>query len=325
MSTIDDRDILLDSGTNEVEIAEFIVGNRSFGTNVAKIREFVPYEKESVTKIPDSPKSVDGVFILRDHTIPVINLKTYLKINAAKDSGHPGETDRPVMIVTEFNDLINSFIADSINQIHRLSWDDLDSVDPLIVKYGSNITGSIHIEDREILILDLENIISTIFPEHMEEMKNYEHDDAHEQEKGLLKKRDDAKIIVVDDSSMIRDFIQQALIKAGYNSVSVFTNGKDALDYITNLNNKAKKLGVPIDNFATIVLSDIEMPRMDGLTLCNKIKHELNLATLPVVMFSSLINEQMAEKCIQVGADNYISKPKMDDVVKWFDNLLLTH
>jgi two-component system chemotaxis response regulator CheV len=275
MSTIDDHGILLDSGTNEVEIAEFMIGDRSFGTNVAKIREFVPYEKESVTRMPDSIESVEGIFILRDHSIPVINLKTYLKIKPTESNDHNNAADRPVVIVTEFNDLINSFIADSINQIHRLSWDDLDPVDPLLVKFGSNITGSVHVGDREILILDLENIISTIFPEHMEKMKNFEHDE-HEHQKDLLKKRDEAKIIVVDDSSMIREFIQQALIKAGYNSVSVFTNGKVALDYITNLNTKAKKLGVPISNFATIVLSDIEMP-------------------------------------------------KMDDVVRWFDNLLLAH
>ncbi len=124
---------------------------------------------------------------------------------------------------------------------------------------------------------------------------------------------------------MIRDYIHQALIKEGYNTVSTFTNGKEAFDYIINLNERAKKLNVPISNFITILLSDIEMPKMDGLTLCYKIKHELNLKNLPIVMFSSLINDQMAEKCIQVGADNYISKPKMDDVVKWFDNLLFAH
>lgn len=323
MSTIDDHGILLDSGTNEVEIAEFILGDRSFGTNVAKIREFVPFVKESVTRIPDSPESVEGVFILRDHTIPVINLKTHLKIGSSESHENIHSADRPVMIVTEFNDLINSFIADSINQIHRLSWDDLDPVDPLIVKYGSNITGSFHVEDREILILDLENIIGKIFPEHMEKMKNY--DESHDHQAGLLQKRDEAKIVIVDDSSMIRDYIHQALIKEGYNTVSTFTNGKEAFDYIINLNEKAKKLNVPISNFITILLSDIEMPKMDGLTLCYKIKNELNLKTLPIVMFSSLINDQMAEKCIQVGADSYISKPKMDDVVKWFDNLLFAH
>lgn len=325
MSTIDDHGILLDSGTNEVEIAEFVIGNRSFGTNVAKIREFVPFVKESVTRIPDSPESVEGVFILRDHTIPVINLKTHLKIGSSESHENVHSADRPVMIVTEFNDLINSFIADSINQIHRLSWDDLDPVDPLIVKYGSNITGSFHVEDREILILDLENIIGNIFPEHMEKMKNYGHGELHEYQDSLLQKREKAKIVIVDDSSMIRDFIHQALIKEGYNTVSTFTNGKEAFDYIINLNERAKKLNVPISNFITILLSDIEMPKMDGLTLCHKIKHELNLMNLPVVMFSSLINDQMAEKCIQVGADNYISKPKMDDVVKWFDNLLFAH
>jgi two-component system, chemotaxis family, chemotaxis protein CheV len=325
MSTIDDHDILLDSGTNEVEIAEFIIGNRSFGTNVAKIREFVPFVKESVTRIPDSPESVEGVFILRDHTIPVINLKTHLKIGSSKPGENIHSADRPVVIITEFNDLINSFIADSINQIHRLSWDDLDPVDPLIVKYGANITGSFHVGDREILILDLENIIGKIFPEHIEKLKNYDHDEPQKHQAGLLQKRDEAKIVIVDDSSMIRDYIHQALVKEGYNSVSTFTNGKEALDYIINLNERAKKLNVPISNFITILLSDIEMPKMDGLTLCHKIKHELNLKNLPIVMFSSLINDQMAEKCIQVGADNYISKPKMDDVVKWFDNLLFAH
>ncbi len=323
MSTIDDHGILLDSGTNEVEIAEFIIGDQSFGTNVAKIREFVPYVETSVTKMPDSPKSVEGIFVLRDHTIPVINLKNYLNIKTTKSDSNHNAADRPVVIVTEFNDLINSFIADSINQIHRLSWDDLDPVDPMLVKYGSNITGSIHVENTEILILDLENIISHLFPEHMEKMKNYEHDEGFDNGKNLTEKRDEAKVIIVDDSSMIREFIQQALIKAGYNTVSTFTNGKDALDYVKNINTKATKLGVPINSFITVILSDIEMPQMDGLTLCNKIKHELNLTQLPVVMFSSLINDQMAEKCIQVGADNYISKPKMDDVVRWFDNLLL--
>ena len=322
MSTIDDHGILLDSGTNEVEIAEFLLGGTSFGTNVAKIREFVPFVKESVTHIPESPESVEGVFVLRDHTIPIINLKTHLKIKSGEADHH---SDRPVVIVTEFNDLINSFIADSINQIHRLSWDDLDPVDPMLVKYGSNITGSIHIDDREILILDLENIISTIFPEHMDKITHFEHNEEPGSQVGLVEKREDAKIAIVDDSSMIRDFIQQALVKAGYQTVRTFNNGKEALDYVTDLNAEAAKRGVPITEFITIMLTDIEMPKMDGLTLCNKIKNDLRLNNLPVVIFSSLINEQMAEKCIQVGADNYISKPKMDEVVKWFDNLLLAH
>ncbi len=316
MEHAEDQEILLEAGTNEVEITEFLLGQRSFGLNVIKIREFVPYITESVTKVPDSPESIEGVVLLRGKTIPLINLKKHLKIDEPNSA-------RPVVIITEFNNLINGFVVDNINQVHRLSWDDIKPIDPLFVDYKANVTGSVHVDGIDILLLDLEDIIGKLFPEEMKDLRAFEDQKGNpSEEKKIIEKRKTMKFVIADDSAIIRDLIKQALTIAGYRDIFIFQNGAEALEFIKTKKVQADNEGKDISDFIDLVLSDIEMPKMDGLTLCNQIKHNLNLLQLPVIIFSSLINEQMASKCRSVGADSYITKPKMKEAVRIIDKLL---
>ncbi len=317
MEPSENQEVLIDVGTNEVEITEFLLGQRSFGLNVIKIREFIPFIKESLTLIPDSPASLEGVVLLRGHTIPLINLKKYLKIDEP-------DSERPVIIVTEFNNLINGFIVDKINQVHRLFWSNITPIDPLFIKYNASITGSVHTDNTDMLILDVESIAGDLFPENMEELHEFENEkEKPAEQKNLMEKRQSIKVVVADDSAMIRDLIKHALTASGYHDVFIFQNGKETLDFIKKKKAQAHHESKSITDFINIVLSDIEMPIMDGLTLCKNIKYELNLSQLPVVIFSSLITEQMAVKCESVGADVYIIKPKMKEVVRFLDKILL--
>ncbi|CAN2042876.1 two-component system, chemotaxis family, chemotaxis protein CheV [Candidatus Magnetomoraceae bacterium gMMP-15] len=311
MSEQERQEILLESGTNEVEVAEFQLGKQSFGVNVAKIREFVPYDKKSVTGVPNSPKSMIGVFLLRGRTIPLIDLNIHLERDEKNIS------ERPVVLVTEFNNMVNGFIIDAINQIHRLSWNDIKPLNPVLGKYTPRITGSVNVKESEILVLDLEHIISEIFPKKMKEMIAFKETISPDEVK--LAKRLSKYIIIAEDSTMIRRLMKNTLDTAGYKNISAFDNGKDAYEYIVSLHKKAKDERKNISEYLNVIISDIEMPQMDGLTLCRKIREELKLKAMPIIMFSSLINDQMARKCNTVGANAYVTKPQMGSLVKLID------
>ncbi len=306
------QDILLETGTNEVEIAEFAISSQCFGVNVAKIREFVPYDQLNVTKLPDKHPSMLGVFLLRDRTIPLIDLRMHLNIKGKEDQS----SVRQVVAITDFNDMINGFIIDSVNRIHRLSWKDIEPLSSFIENCAISITGSIHIEEREILVLDLERIIDEVFPESA--MSASEEDFA---DKPKEEKREHTKLIIAEDSSTIRNLIVKILTSVGYKNITAFENGKDALDEFTRLKQKAESEGKDITEYVTFAVFDIEMPQMDGLTLCKNVKGELGLTDVKVIMFSSLINEQMALKCKKVGANAHITKPNIHKLVELADKL----
>ena len=302
------QDILLETGTNEVEIAEFIINSQSFGVNVAKIREFVPYDQLDVTKIPERHPSMLGIFLLRNNTIPLIDLKTYL------DTSGNGDVTQQVVAVTDFNNTINGFIIDSVKRIHRLSWKDIKPLDGLIENCSSAIIGSIHIEEREVLLLDLESIVDGIFPEYSMAAVGQDC-----MEKPIKDRRQDKRLIVAEDSNTIRTLITNILASVGYTNVKAFENGKDAYDEIVKLKACAEEEGKNITDYVSLAVLDIEMPQMDGLTLCKNIKYELELSEVTVIMFSSLINKQMETKCKKVGADAHITKPEIQKLVELAD------
>jgi two-component system, chemotaxis family, chemotaxis protein CheV len=302
------HEILLDSGTNEVEILEFSIGSQSFGINVAKVMQLIPYDADKFTAVPDDEKSIMGVFLWHDHTIPLIDLNCAMHRKPIEQSG------RPLVLVTRFNEVVNGFFISAVNRIRRVNWDDIDPSCTLIEKHTSLVTGSIHVEDRDILMIDFEFIIAELFPETKM---------AHSLEESLIKKelsREEAKIIFAEDSVFIRKNVVKLLSQVGYNNVSVFENGLDAFAHINTLANKAQEEGCDISKYINLVVTDIEMPKMDGLTLCRRIKKELGLSQVPVAVFSSLIDEQMTEKCKEVGADMYTTKPKIDELINLLDN-----
>jgi len=314
MTPPNDEDILLESGTNEVEVAEFFLGNQSYGVNVAKIKEFVPYNAVTVTRDINAPTAMAGVFMLRGELIPLVDLNIFLNI-VTKAS-----TDRKVILVTEFNNMITGFSVDGINQIHRLTWKDLKIINPVMKQHTNRLTGSVHKKDSDIIILDLEHIISEIFPVQTA----LKHEKAEEEihiDSSVYNRRQAKRIIVADDSSVARDFINHGLRTAGYTNTTIVETGKVAFEWIEDLFHQSKKQGDELDDHLDLIVTDIEMPEMDGLTLCKEVRTNFS-KKIPIVIFSSLITEQMSYKCQSVGATDFATKPNIGDLVQRMDNAL---
>jgi two-component system chemotaxis response regulator CheV len=310
------KEILLESGTNEVELAEFFLCDRSYGVNVAKIREFVPYDKNTLTKVPNSPDSMIGMLLLRGKNIPLINLKKNLELSDLSIS------ERPVVLVTEFNSVVNGFLIDSISRIHRLSWSDIKPLNPILSQHAHRVTGTVHVNKREILLLDLEHIIGELFPDKMASMSEYENKDRDRSGLTIQEQRNKYPVVIADDSGMIRKLIFNALKTEGYQHVRDFDNGLTAFNYLLDAKQKAEQEQCSINDLVGVVVSDIEMPQMDGLNLCKRIKEDSVLNNIPVIMFSSLINEQMIMKCKRVGANGHITKPEMKKMIAYVDEIL---
>ena len=300
-------DILLESGTNEVEIAEFELAGQKFGINVAKIREFIPLKGLGISHLPQSPPALDGMFLLRGRSIPLINLERHLDLPKKETQGEK------VVVVVEFNNMVSAYVADAINQIHRVSWDEFK---PLSLGMGvdsSAVTGSINRNDNEILVLDMEHIVGEIFPTTI---VNYDHERLVHSPKP--EHRSQVRVYFAEDSAIIRTQVTKILKTLELASVKVFENGEAAFQAVQK-ETEADEASRELPN---LLITDIEMPRMDGLTLCRKVKKDLNL-DIPVIMFSSLINEQMAAKCRAVGAEAYVSKPETEKLIALIDDLTL--
>jgi len=303
-------DILLDTGTNEVEILEFILGEQSFGINVAKVMQIIAYDESKLTVTPDDNGAILGVFLWQGKTIPLIHLSRALNRQDER------LFERPIVLVTRFNEVTNGFLVSNVNKINRVNWDKITPISQIISDHSSNITSSVNIEGKDILLVDFEYLVASLFPGVR---MDHNLEDAH-----ISKElnRQDVKIVFAEDSAFIRGNVISLLAKVGYSQITPFENGQEALEYVKKVQKQAESERRPIREYLNLVISDVEMPKMDGLTLCRKIKKELNLPDLPVAMFSSLIDEQMAIKCQEVGADAYTCKPKISELVSMLDNLL---
>ena len=269
-----DTNILLESGTNELEILEFTLADNHYGINVAKIREILSYQK--VTPVPNTHPSVEGIFMPRDTMITVINLKRCLDI--------PDNDERGLFIITNFNKLNVAFHVDQVIGIHRVSWDEIIKPDSTINgQEGSVSTGVIKINDKLVVILDFESIVSSISPEtglRVTDMKEFQG-----------RERSDDTILIAEDSQLLSSLIQDCLHKAGYTNLIVTMNGQEAWDTLL----KFKKEGNPADKVQCII-TDIEMPQMDGHRLTKLVKSDDVLKNIPLIIFSSLVNEEMRLK-----------------------------
>lgn len=292
--------ILLENGTNELEVLEFILDGNSYGINVAKIREIIPYQ--TVTPVPNSHPSVEGIFMPRDTMITAIDLKNCLQRGESKPGG--------LFIITNFNKLDIAFHVDSVVGIHRVSWVD-------IIKPGATVstseegisTGIIKIDGKLIIILDFEKIITDINPETG--LKVTEIDE--------LGKRSGTSdpILIAEDSVLLNKLIVDSLKKAGYTNLIRTENGQEAWDKLCEF----KKAGTIRENVHCII-TDIEMPLMDGHRLTKLVKTDDELKEVPVIIFSSLVNEEMKRKGEELGADAQLSKPEIANLVKVVDDLI---
>lgn len=322
MNEVQKQDILLESGTNEMEVIEFYLGEQSFGINVQKLREIIKYEPEGLVTLPESPPSMLGTLLVRGNTIPLVDLNIHLRRKAEASEKEAGS--RRVVLVCEFNGRITGFLVDGVNQIHRISWTQVSPMAEFLGQYRPRFTGSVRIEDREILIVDLEHILAEIDPDsvlHYEEAAAVSTPGPaklrHEEK---VERRGRNRLMLAEDSVIIRAGLLKILKEAGYHQVTTFVDGEKCYEAIRRLKKEsngspAGDLGGSID----LLISDIEMPGMDGLTLCRRIREELGLTELPILMFSSLITEQMAHKCESVGATGYVSKPQIPELIEMID------
>ncbi|MCK4501911.1 MAG: chemotaxis protein CheV [Desulfuromonadales bacterium] len=316
------REILLESGTNEMEIIEFYVGSQPLGINVQKLKEIISYDEELLTVIPGSPPSMQGVLMMRGSTIPLIDLKSHLKQRCEEEA--TTDAQRPVVMVCEFNHRINGFKVDGVNQIHRIRWSDVQPLAQFIDQYRPRFTGSVNIDGREILILDLEYIIGEFDPDSVLRVQGDDVMDETgvEELKAAAPLRNEKTILMAEDSNAIRTNLKKILQEMGYAKLEDFVDGDSCYKRVLELKQAADEAGETIDQHLHMVISDIEMPKMDGLTLCRKIKEELGFRQVPVILFSSLINPPMEVKCDSVGADGYASKPEIAKLIRLMDQFL---
>ena len=295
-----DTNILLESGTNELEILEFTLGPNHYGINVAKIREILTYQP--VTPVPNTHPSVEGIFMPRDTMITVINLKKCLGIES--------EIGKGLFIITNFNKLDIAFHVDEVVGIHRVSWEAIIKPDSTINgQDGSVSTGVIKMDNKLVVILDFESIVSSISPETG--LRTADIDNMSE------RSRSDSTILIAEDSPLLSKLITDCLKKAGYVNLIVTTNGQEAWDKLCEL----KKAG-NVQEAVDCIITDIEMPQMDGHRLTKLAKSDDKIKKIPLVIFSSLVNEEMKRKGEQLGADAQLTKPEIGQLVDAIDDLI---
>ena len=303
MDTPNQTKILLESGTNELEIMEFTVGGELFGINIAKIREIM--RAQETKRMPNSHNFVEGIFKQRGEVITVIDLAKCLNIERSENKSHD------IFILTHFNKLNFAFRVESVVGIDRVSWENIKKPDKVIYSGEDSVATAIaEYKDRLITILDFEKIIADISPETSITLDRLDElGDRVESQK---------KILVAEDSMMLSNLIIGFLHKSGYKNTVKFNNGKEAWNYLT----EAKESGLPISNYVSCIVSDIEMPLMDGHRLTKLIKTEDELKHIPVILFSSLISDELRIKGQEVGADEQITKPEIVELVNIIDRLI---
>lgn len=294
--------ILLESGTNELEIMEFTISGELFGINVAKVREIMM--AQDVKKMPNSNSVVEGIFKSRDEIITVIDLGKYLNIPKVDNHG------KDLFIVTYFNKLNVAFHVDSVVGINRVSWEAINKPDKVI--YGGEegvATGIVEYKDRLITILDFEKIVAEISPESSIQFESLD--------KLGERKSSDKAILIVEDSMLLSKLITECLHKAGYKNTVKVDNGQEAWDYLE----ECKASDDPIEKHVSCIVSDIEMPLMDGHRLTKLVKEDSLLKDIPLILFSSLISNEIYIKGKALGADEQITKPEIANLVSIIDRL----
>ncbi len=312
-----ENNILMESDTDELRIVEFYLDEPAvsvdenlstytkvieedgkepvyrsyYGINVNKVIEIIKLPK--VTPLPEvRDQSILGAFNLRSQIIPLIDLSTWLGKQVANHDDHK-------VVVTEFNNTINGFMVSGLNRIHRLTWSDVDPPSSYLSAFSNScISGVVRLEGRIVFILDLEKIVTGLNPSlalHLDEDFEAESDEVQ-------------KILVADDSNIVRDILQKLLEKAWF-EVELATNGQEAWDKLLAYKKLAHDNNCSISEYVKAVITDIEMPAMDGTTLCKNIKEDMVLQELPVVLFSSLVTEKLMHKGHSVGADEQVNKP----------------
>ncbi|HEX5563758.1 MAG TPA: chemotaxis protein [Sporosarcina sp.] len=295
--------ILLESGTNELEIVEFQMGQNRYGINVIKVKEIIL--PTPITIIPHAHPSIEGIIQLRGAVLPVINMEKVMGLpeTIGKNEGK--------YIVAAFNRQEVVFHVHEVAQIHRVSWDQIEKPADLYSGDASQVIGVIKRESDMLLLLDFEKIVVDINPDSGIQV---------EQVRKLgVRERSNKKILVAEDSPLLRKLLSDTLTEAGYGNIEFFENGKDALTFLESLASEGKKVSEEIQ----LVITDIEMPQMDGHHFTKRIRSNKALEMLPIIIFSSLITDELKHKGISVGANDQVSKPEIAELVLKMDKHIL--
>ena len=298
--------ILLEPGGNEVEVIEFYLNEELpdgreycgyFAMNVAKVLEIIRIPE--ITSVPSKhDKSVLGTFNLRGRVLPLVDLAKWLGKKTQTNANNK-------VIVSEFSNVVTAFLVSGVTRIHRISWSQVEPPGQHVQAYSrDSITGVVRIEDHILFILDMEKIVASMDPHHANN---------HFQADTIKLDTPDAHkfhLLVVDDSTSLRNLIKDTLTKAGY-KVTTASNGREAWEYLNALKAELLETQEPVTQRLHMVISDIEMPEMDGHTLTRSIREDTVLQKLPIVLFSSIITEALRHKGDRVGADDQISKPDL--------------
>ena len=297
-----DTKILLENGTNELEVLEFVLDGNAYGINVAKIKEIITYQP--VTPVPNAHPSIEGIFMPRDTMITAIDLKNCLQRGVSKEGG--------LFIVTNFNKLDIAFHVDAVRGIHRVSWENIIKPGATVSSAEESIsTGIVKVDDRLIIILDFEKIVTDINPETG--LKTSEITEMG------VRGRSNVPILIAEDSVLLNRLIVDSLKQAGYENLIHTCNGQEAYDVITDCKNKGT-----LKQNVQCIITDIEMPIMDGHRLTKLVKEDDATKDIPVVIFSSLVNEEMKKKGEALGADAQLSKPEIGNLVRVIDELVVS-
>ena len=292
------NDNSLKVGSNEMELVDFRILKQEsqgvyegiYGVNVSKVREIIRVPE--LTELPGTPEYIEGIFDLRDTVIPVVNLAKWMGITPPD-----GIEKSSRVIITEFNNVLIGFIVHEAKRIRRISWSDIEpstfasgsgSLD------GSKITGVTKIEgDNVLLILDLESVVQDL---GLYEPNTDETPSEIETFSGLA--------LVLDDSSTARKIVKEALNKMGFNVVEA-TDGQDGLDKLESLYNT---YGDSLSQQLKIIISDVEMPRMDGFHFASNVKNNEKFKNIPIIFNSSISDHFSEGRGKEAGGDAYLVK-----------------
>ncbi|MDC0336199.1 chemotaxis protein [Pseudodesulfovibrio sp.] len=294
-----DTGILLESGTNELEILEFYINEiddngkefkNYFGINVAKVMQVI--ESPNLEPPESAPHpSFMGTIPLRDLILPVLDLSVWLELAMPK-------TERDIVIVTEFSKSVTGFLVSGVTEIHRVGWGEVIPPTSMIAQSTDSIVGLVDKGDYFVQLLDLETILTQFEPDH---------------EGDVVKTDKGYKILVADDSATIRMMVEQNLAEANFKP-TITNNGDEALKKAMAYKAQAEAEGKDITEYVNLIVSDIEMPLMDGFSLTKNIKEDPVLQKLPVILYSSIITKELKHKGDSVGANLQISKPDLHTI-----------
>jgi len=287
---------------------EFTMAGDSFGINVAKVTEIMRAVK--ITPMTLSHPCIDGVFKPRDKLVTIINLPRYMALRESENPEHD------MFMLTNFDNVSAAFLVHTVEGMHRISWNKVER--PSSIIYGSNdsvITGTTKIGNKIITIIDFEKVLYDINPETGLQISEVQRMGVREE----IRK----PIVVVEDSVFLRRMLLESLEVAGYSNINSFDNGQDAWDYLVKCRSECLANITPIEKKVSIIITDIEMPRMDGHHLTKLVKSDDVLTKIPVIVFSSLIDDAQKQQGERLGVNAHLSKPQIGKLVSTLDEWIL--